>query len=687
MRLPFAATTLGFAIAEAGVSASAAVDAELPPWACAAAALGSAAVVLVCAGCGLWALDLLLRTRGARALGGGLHRAIAAEGSFAFAWLWGAGWLGLGAATVLWIAPAFMAHMSPAFGVAATVLATVLVCALLVLVAAAAGHPLGRRLAPHSDVARALDRVLCVLAPGCAVAAALGLLVEPRYAAAPLCAAVLCAAALATPLRTREPRWPALAALSAGVALVALLERLPSTAAEVLAYRTPYASLALGLGQRPFDDDGDGAASILLGGDCDDRNPGVHPRARDVPQNGVDENCNGSDAPHYQPPRRARTRGAPSTKHDVIVLLVDALRPDRLSLAGYHRKTSPHIDALAREGTWFRNAYTTAPSTRFAMASLFTGRDVRRLRYRDLGGNNFKLNGGAPTLARRLDEAEYRTVGFTVSYVIQHNKGTGQGFDRWGTPWPIKNWRKVGGEKAAITTEAVLAQLEKTPSDERLFLFAHYDCTHAPYRKYPPHDFGDAPSDRYDSALAHCDAQIGRVLETLRARPSWERTAVFVVSDHGELFGEHGLSSHGNSLFEPDVRVALIARVPGAKPRVVDRPVQLHWVAPTVLELSGLRPHREDDAASLLGAILGTQQPERRPLFLFTELERGSMRYFASAVIDWPHKFIRDHRTGTVALYDVVEDPGERRSLIDSQPAVAGRLSDLLEAYESWAQP
>jgi hypothetical protein len=62
------------------------------------------------------------------------------------------------------------------------------------------------------------------------------------------------------------------------------------------------------------------------------------------------------------------------------------------------------------------------------------------------------------------------------------------------------------------------------------------------------------------------------------------------------------------------------------------------------------------------------------------------MRYFASAVLDWPHKFIRDHRTGATALYDVVKDRRELHSLRDRQPKIAGRLSDLLEAYESWAK-
>ena len=193
-------------------------------------------------------------------------------------------------------------------------------------------------------------------------------------------------------------------------------------------------------------------------------------------------------------------------------------------------------------------------------------------------------------------------------------------------------------------------------------------------------------ADLYDSGIAHCDKQLGRILEALKARPTWDRTAVFVVSDHGELFGEHGLSSHGNSLYEPDVRVVMLARVPGGKGQQIREPVQLHWVAPTVLELAGLVPDPHDDAVSLLDTLNGQAKPPSRPLFMFTELRRGSTRYDASAVVDWPYKLISNHRTRTSELYDVAADPRETHRL-SQEKATFHRLSDLLEGYEAWVKP
>jgi arylsulfatase A-like enzyme len=686
VRLPPFAAVVGFALGEAIAAMAAAFGAERGFLDAMLCAVGAFAVVVAALLPPVWLLDRALDATGARVLTRGLDDALTGAGSAALGWLLGVLALGAAGTAAFAIAPAYFDHMSPEFARAATVVTSITLAAVMLL-AAVALRPFSSRVRPVSARALLLDRMLAPLAAGAALAVVVGVVAGGRYSLAVAFGTAALAATIVRPWPVHDLRRAAVVSMLASALLVALLERFPPAVAEVLVYRTPYASLALGLGQRVVDRDRDGASPYLLGGDCDDRDARVHPDARDVPDNDVDENCSGKDAHAYRLPRDARSEGALPEPHDLVVLFVDALRPDRLSIAGYPRKTSPQLDALARESVWFRRAYTTAPSTRFAMASLFTGRDVRRLRHKSRGGNEFELLPGATTVASRLGKAGYQTTGYTVTYVVQHNRGTGQGFSTWQTPWPLSQWRTVGARKAAITTKSVLETLAKTPPEQRLFLFAHYYCAHDPFAKYPGYDFGDRPSDLYDSGVAHCDAQVGRVLDALRERPSWNRTAVFVVSDHGELFGEHGLKSHGNSLYEPDVRVVMLARVPGAAPRVVDDPVQLHWVAPTVLELAGLRPHKDDDAASLLGTLLRGEAPPKRPLFMFTELERGSMRYSASAVLKWPHKLIRDHRSRTLELYDVAADPGEHRSLAYERPELAGKLSDLLEAYEAWARP
>lgn len=689
MRVPFAATALGIALGESVLAGAASVREGLDLVETCAAAIGAGVVALALAWPALWCLDTLLRTRGARALERGLHNAFAAGGSVALATVAVSASFAGSMAVAFALSPAWSTRMSPRFALLASLFSMCTSLGLGLVACAGLGHRIGARLAPKHARALALDRALAAWLPGGGLIAAIAALAGPRHALTPGLAALALGVALATGLRARALRLGAPLVLVACAGGVAGLDFAPPASAGMILYRTPYAGLAIGVAQRAFDADRDGAARWFLGGDCDDGDARVHPRAREFPGNGVDENCSGDDAPRFHP-RRAPAIARPASltePHDVVLVFIDALRPDHLSLAGYPRKTTPEIDRLAREGTWFRRAYTTAPSTRFAMASLLTGRDVRRLRHQDLGGNNFALHSGAPTIARALRSAGYQTVGYTVSYVAQHNMGTGQGFQTWKTPWPVHEWARTRDRNAELTTDAALQTLANTAPDQRLFLFVHYDCPHDPYRKHAKWDFGSRDVDLYDSAVAYCDDQFGRLMTTLRARPNWDRTSVFVVSDHGELFGEHGLSNHGNSLYEPDVRVVMVARVPGTRPSVVDAPVQLHDVAPTVLELAGVAPDPGHDAWSLTGKLFGLEPATPRPLFLFTELERGSVRYDASAVIHWPHKLVRDRRTRSVTLYDIAKDPDERSSLARTRVDVAGRLSDLLDGYEGWAVP
>jgi arylsulfatase A-like enzyme len=297
----------------------------------------------------------------------------------------------------------------------------------------------------------------------------------------------------------------------------------------------------------------------------------------------------------------------------------------------------------------------------------------------------FELLPGPPTLAEALGEVQYDRVGFTIAYVLHHIRGLGRGFRVWESPWPADQWEAALPTTATQTTDAALRYLAG-PHEAPFLLFLHYRCTHDPYASDPRWRFGSKPVDEYDSATAYCDDELGRLFRALEARPDAGRTATFVFSDHGELFGEHGYEHHGNSLYEPDLRVVLLARVPGLSKRTVDVPVSLVDLNPTVRMLAGARAERADPAPwSLLPLMSGAETAawEKRPIFFSIDIFSQAGRHRARGVLRGRYKYLNDTTTAQRELFDVMDDPLEQHDLSLALPGERAALIDLLDSRDA----
>ncbi len=314
----------------------------------------------------------------------------------------------------------------------------------------------------------------------------------------------------------------------------------------------------------------------------------------------------------------------------LLLVSIDTLRADALSSYGNRRPTSPHLDALARDGWRFAHAVSPAPWTGPAHASMLTGLDADALGVTP----ERPLPGTVLTLAERLAAHGFVSAGIVGHALVGKKLGFAQGF----TEFDELDGVKVGEEAA----RRALSFIERHPRQPKL-VFLHLFDVHGPYRQPPP--FGERfaeprpPPDevmpflrhvhlvdylgledvasvaearaRYDDGVARVDAILGALLDELRRRGWYDDAAIVVTADHGEAFFEQQVFiGHGLFLEDAVLRVPLIVKPPrrlGAAPRVVTAPVGLVDVTPTLLGLAQV-PATELDGRDLLVARAGAAE-------------------------------------------------------------------------------
>ena len=411
-------------------------------------------------------------------------------------------------------------------------------------------------------------------------------------------------------------------------------------------------------------------------------------------------------------------------KPDVLLVTLDTLRADYLGCYGHPWIQTPIVDALARDGVVFDSAISQAPSTCPSHCSILTSSYPF-----DHGAENGKpMRDGLITLADVFAAHGYDTAAFVSSTTTRSiSSGLQQGFAIYQdslVPWStafgrdefqnlilfyvigIAQKSQIAGD---VVSERALAWLSR-PRARPFFTWLHYFDPHSPYGSPPPyHDMYAgritdglpmaAQRERYAEDITYADAQLGRVIESLKSSGRYDETLIIVMSDHGEAFGEmHGgvkEVAHGRYLYDTTQHVPLIIKPPaalGVAPRRIATQVELVDMAPTALAALGM-PIPEGWTGTSLETLLasGDASAAHREAHAFNIIDVPAanapartdfVQQIAVRTPQW--KFISIPRIAQEELYDLITDPREAQNVLSAH---GGALSPFREIVRRFWDP
>lgn len=414
---------------------------------------------------------------------------------------------------------------------------------------------------------------------------------------------------------------------------------------------------------------------------------------------------------------------------NILLIVLDTLRADRLGAYGYPRSTTPFLDQYAQESVLYEKAFAPSSWTLPSHVSIFTGREPQ-----EHGAVEQEYDGRYETLAQVLGRAGYVTAGISanteyatcakgVAAGFLHYENTFLTFEdallRTGLGTQARKLFEVYSKtnyypsfiSAGEVNRRILDWLERRP-DRPFFVFLNYMDTHYPY--LPPQEFasrfpGAAQGvgnrewsllskrnaaanpeanqriqDTYDASVAYLDSQLRNLFTALQHRGLDKGLLVAITSDHGESLGEHNLFDHRQSLYLEQIRVPLIVRLPDRHPAGArfGEPVSTRQIAATVATWA------VQGAGSFPGPVVPVRDsPQTTPSHVFSHLTGAR---WAGVAKHWPihngwqrsvvssrfHLIVGED--GKVELFDWVSDPGEQKNLAQTAEAQL-LLSQLLE--------
>lgn len=409
------------------------------------------------------------------------------------------------------------------------------------------------------------------------------------------------------------------------------------------------------------------------------------------------------------------TQEVPAAKN-LMLIVVDTLRADRLGCYGYKRNTTPRLDSIAAESILFERFYAASPWTAPSFGTIFTGvspaihRTGRWLRKKGADTKQIgrvvlhPLNPRIPTIGELFDD--FFTVGIFTNAFLKPKLGFSRGFDRFDQVDGLA----VGTRRAKKVTDRAIKQLSKR--GDRPFMFVvHYFDPHTAYDPLPqdkkrfldvppPSDYVKAPFGPrnreqkkaddvsaeekayiiglYDAEVFHVDKHIGRLIDYMKKQGLFENTWLVITADHGEEHYDHGGFNHGHQYEDEVVRVPLIIRAPGGKwgagVRVQTSARHVDLV-PTFLEWFKKKLPPFLEGKSLMPILKGKETRHRDAYMEYPLSPKETYAYF-----DGRYKIIKNIPQKITYAYDLHIDPGERKK-IKGRRSLLKRLEKKIEKY------
>jgi arylsulfatase A-like enzyme len=420
------------------------------------------------------------------------------------------------------------------------------------------------------------------------------------------------------------------------------------------------------------DFDRDGYSGWLAGGDCAPFDVAIHPGAREVPGDGLDNNCIAGDGGEGWQPRRpswgSRAHGEISNMN-VVVVTIETLRHDHASFVSAARDTTPELRALAKESLVFERMYSSAPHTRLAIASLFSSLSPSQIEWLPQAREKKmrRIGPRTPWLPELLSARGYETIAVLSNFAAftgEEDAGFERGFRHYDTSTPL-HYRggTMWGFPAAQQIDKAIGYLQR--AKRPLLLWLHLFEPHYRYEQPPGAPvFGQDEQARYDAEIWHVDRELGRLLRALREQGLWDNTLLLVAGDHGEAFGEHDDRWHGTNLHDPQLRPAALLRIPGVVGKRIREAVTFTDIAPTLARVLGDRDTFDKlQGRSLTPFLHRGKLPEGSNGFIAESFSVDDGRLYQAAFVDYPLKLIYVEEGQRFSLFDLERDPGERRPL------------------------